>query len=69
MSLETYPITTLLSVQNNSVTSSYSSSRQRMALVLVDTSAAVSSSLGIVTVFSGATRDLAMTREQCIWPE
>ena len=38
-------------------------------MILIDTKAAVSSSFGIVSGFSGATHDLAVAREQRIWPE
>ena len=53
----------------NPVIRSYSSTWCRTSLILTDTKAAVSSSLGILTGLSGATRDLAIAREQCIWPE
>ena len=39
------------------------------SLILTDIKAAVSSSFEIVTGFSGATHDLAVAREQWIWPE
>lgn len=62
-SFDTYPITTLLSVQKTYEMCSYSSSFLRNVLLITDTTAAVSSRLGIVTGFNGATRDLAITRE------
>ena len=43
---------------------SYSSSFRSITPILTDTDAAVSSSLGIVTGFREATRDLAIAREQ-----
>ena len=61
-----YPRTFLLSVQYVSFTSSHSSSLRKTHPILEATTAAVSSSLGMVTGFNGATRDLSIISEQWI---
>ena len=55
-SLDIYPRTTLLSIQNICGILLYFSSLCRKALTFVDTTAAVSSNLGTVTGLSGVTR-------------
>ena len=59
-----YPTTVLLSVQYVSFTSLHSSSLRKTHPILEAQTAAVSSSLGMVTDFNGATRDLPITSEQ-----
>ena len=59
-----YPTTVLLSVQYVSLTSLHSSSLRKTHPILEAKTAAVSSSLGMVTGFNGATRDLPITNEQ-----
>jgi len=61
-SLLVYPNTVLLSVQKNSFIGSSSNSFRNMQLILDETSAAVSSGLGIVVGFRGVTRDFPMMR-------
>ena len=63
-SLEMYPRTTLLSVQKYLGAQPYFNSFCRKALIFVDTTVEVSSSLGTATGFNGVARDLAITREQ-----
>jgi hypothetical protein len=46
----------------------YPSSLERKVLILTDTTAAVSSNLGIVTVFVGPTLEFAITKEELIFP-
>ena len=67
-SLLIYPITTLESVQKYSLASAYPSSSFNTLLVFTEMTAAVSSNLGIVVTFVGATRDFAMIRAQWMSP-
>ena len=64
LSLLMYPSTTLLSVQKKSSSIWYSSSRWICWLIRTEQTAAVSSSLGMVTGLRGATRDFPITKAQ-----